>query len=152
MASVSMAKSKAKVPAVLELLLKPHVLLGYYYFCSVLLIKLPISCTYNPETLKICKKYCYLYLSTLWSIILVLKYFRKKRNVLVLKYKYIVTVLGIYLSPFQSTSPQPWLACSFPFMFILYLSHAHNVAVAFLRDLYNTRLCSLSPCTAGALI
>ena len=46
MASVSMAKSNAKVAAVLELLLKLHVLLGYYYFCSVLLIKLPISCTF----------------------------------------------------------------------------------------------------------
>ena len=51
MASVSMAKSNANVPAVLELLLKLHVLVGLFSFVD----KTSYFMHINSETLKICK-------------------------------------------------------------------------------------------------
>ena len=76
------------------------------------------------KILKICRKYWYFTKVHYGVLILVFKYFRNKRIVLVLKYKYIVTVLGIYLSPFQSTSPQPCL---------LFLFCLHLLSILFLK-------------------
>ena len=69
MASVSMAKSNVKVPAV------PASWLLLFLFSFV--DKTSYFMHINSETLKICKKYWYLYSGTLWSTYIVLKYFRK---------------------------------------------------------------------------